>query len=249
MTRSDWARRYAPHCARSWPRRPIPYRGDAERTSQCVLVDPARWMHGTGTATDADLAELQHTVFTDRRLRLTYRSADAREPRGHTVDPYGLVSKAGVWYLAAGCDGEPRLFHADRILSTAVIDEPVRRRPGQALATAWGLLRERFERLPDALRVHCRVRRAQLEIFQRLFASRLVAPPEPVDADCSRADPAFRDLPDVRELLSLGACVESSPTRGPRRTHHRRRRTGDAVRRAGVRVTGPCAPVPRWNLR
>ncbi|KOG31794.1 helix-turn-helix transcriptional regulator [Streptomyces resistomycificus] len=187
---------------------PAPHRGEAERTSERVLVDPVRWMHGIETASDAHLAELQHAAFTDRRLRLTYRSGDAREPRGHTVDPYGLVSKAGVWYLVADRDGEPRLFRADRVLAAAVTDEPVHRRPGQNLATVWALLRERFESLPDGLRVHCRVHREQLELFQRLFASQLVAPPHPTDGGWARAELAFRELPDVRGLLSLGATVE-----------------------------------------
>lgn len=50
---------------------PAPYRGDAARTSERVLVDPVRWMHGIERASDAHLAELQHAAFTDRRLLLT----------------------------------------------------------------------------------------------------------------------------------------------------------------------------------
>ncbi|MDX2948425.1 WYL domain-containing protein [Streptomyces caniscabiei] len=124
------------------------------------------------------------------------------------MDPYGLVSKAGVWYLVADRDGEPRLFRADRVEAAAVTDEPAHRRPGQNLATVWALLRARFESLPDGIRVHCRVRREQLEIFQRLFASQLVAPPHPMEDGWARAELAFRELPDVRGLLSLGAAVE-----------------------------------------
>jgi predicted DNA-binding transcriptional regulator YafY len=191
---------------------PAPHRDDAERTRERILVDPARWMHGTETnvraGTDSDLAELQHAVFADRRLQLTYRSSDARTPRRYTVDPYGLVSKAGVWYLVADWSAEPRLFRADRVVAFAITDASVRRRPGQDLATVWSLLRQRFEKVPDQVRVHCRIRRQQLQIFQRLFAAQLVAPPEWADDDWARADLGFRDLPDVRALLSLGASVE-----------------------------------------
>lgn len=187
---------------------PAPHRGDAERTSERILVAPARWMHGIESVSDAHLAELQHAAFTDRRLQLTYRSSDAREPRRHTVDPYGLVSKAGVWYLVADRDGAPRLFRADRVKAAAVTDEPAHRRPGQNLAIVWALLRERFESLPDGIRVHCRVRAEQLDLFQRLFASQLVTPPHPMDDGWALAELAFRELPDVRGLLSLGATVE-----------------------------------------
>ncbi|MDQ0834575.1 putative DNA-binding transcriptional regulator YafY [Streptomyces achromogenes] len=187
---------------------PARHRGDAERISERVLVDPVRWMHGIETATDAHLAELQHATFTDRRLQLTYRSSDAREPHRYTVDPYGLVSKAGVWYLVADRGGKPRMFRADRVLAAEVVDEPVHRRPGQDLATVWALLRQRFESLPDGIHVHCRVRREQLEIFQRLFVSRLVAPLHLMDDGWALAELAFRELPDVRGLLSMGATVE-----------------------------------------
>jgi predicted DNA-binding transcriptional regulator YafY len=188
---------------------PAPHRADAQQTSRRILVDPVRWMQGAETATDADVGQLQHAVFTDRRLRLTYRSADDHEPGTHLLDPYGLVSKAGVWYLVADRDGEPRLFRADRVLGVAVTNEPARHRPGQDLTSVWNVLRTRFERLPtDGIRVHCRVRREQLGLFKRLFATQLVAPPEPADDEWSCADLGFRELPDVYALLSLGAQVE-----------------------------------------
>ncbi|WP_410483164.1 helix-turn-helix transcriptional regulator [Streptomyces sp. ST1015] len=132
---------------------PAPYRGDAERTSRRILVDPARWMRGTETSDDWDLGVLQHAVFTDRRLLLTYRSGDL--PRTYAVDPYGLVSKAGVWYLVADRDGEPRLFRADRVQSAPLLDDPIRLRAGQNLASVWTALRSRFESLPTGPRVSC----------------------------------------------------------------------------------------------
>lgn len=61
------------------------------------------------------------------RLRLRYRHGGQRETRTYTVDPYGLVAKAGVWYLVADRRGRPRPFRADRV-SAAVLGGPVRRR-------------------------------------------------------------------------------------------------------------------------
>jgi predicted DNA-binding transcriptional regulator YafY len=59
---------------------------------------------------------LQAAVFTDRRLRLRHRSSGRGEPEAsrpeaeraaseRVVDPYGLVCKAGIWYLVADQDG------------------------------------------------------------------------------------------------------------------------------------------------
>jgi len=51
-------------------------------------------------------------VFTDRRLRLRlrlrYRSSGHGSASERVVDPYGLVCKAGTWYLVADSGGEPR---------------------------------------------------------------------------------------------------------------------------------------------
>lgn len=185
---------------------PAPYRGDAERTSRRILVDPARWMRGTETSDDWDLGVLQHAAFTDRRLLLTYRSGDL--PRTYAVDPYGLVSKAGAWYLVADWDGEPRLFRADRVQSATLLDEPVRLRAGQDLASVWTALRSRFESLPTGPRVSCRVRSTQLPIFQRLFARHLVSPPVPLDTEWCTAELAFDEVADTRGLLVMGGSVE-----------------------------------------
>jgi predicted DNA-binding transcriptional regulator YafY len=186
---------------------PAPHRGDAERTSQRVLVDPVRWMRG-GPAGDAELAELQRAVFTDRRLALTYRHSDAPEPRDYTVDPYGLVSKAGVWYLVADREGEPRLFRADRVLAARVTEEPVRRRAGEDLTSVWSVLRDQVESLPSEYLVDCRVRSERAEMFSRLFAVNLVAPPEPRAGAWTHARLAFRAQRAVRALLVMGAAVE-----------------------------------------
>lgn len=52
-------------------------------------------------------------MFTDRRLRLRlrlrYRSSGHGSASERVVDPYGLVCKAGTWYLVADSGGEPEI--------------------------------------------------------------------------------------------------------------------------------------------
>jgi predicted DNA-binding transcriptional regulator YafY len=193
---------------------PAAHRGDAELISERVLVDPVRWMRADGSGTDAgtdtDFAVLQRAVFTDRRLRLTYRSSGATAARSYAVDPYGLVSKAGVWYLVADRDGRPCLFRADRVRGAEALEETVRRRPGQDLASVWAVLRERVENLPSGILVRCRVRTERLDLFQRLYAANLMAPPgaEATDAEWTDVELGFRAIPAVRTLLAMGAEVE-----------------------------------------
>ncbi|MFD0278584.1 helix-turn-helix transcriptional regulator [Kitasatospora sp. NPDC127111] len=193
---------------------PAPHRPGAERISERVLVDPARWLQ-PGAPAGPDLGELQHAVFTDRRLRLRYRHSGTPVPVEYTVDPYGLVSKASVWYLVADLQGEPRLFRAERVLAAETAEEPVRRRPGVGLGDVWTVLREQVERLPKEVPVKVRVRRGRLDMFVRIHGARLTAPPP--EPSCSgpgggeewvELAMAFQALPAVRALLSFGADAE-----------------------------------------
>ncbi|MFE4977047.1 helix-turn-helix transcriptional regulator [Kitasatospora sp. NPDC056651] len=190
---------------------PAPHRPAAERVSERILVDPARWMR-TPAATGPDLGELQHAVFADRRLRLRYRHGGASAPVEYTVDPYGLVSKASVWYLVADLHGEPRLFRADRVLAADTAEDAVRRRPGVGLGDVWAVLREQVERLPKDVRARVRVRRGRLDMFLRVHGGRVTAPPPESGAgpaeEWVEVSMAFPALAAVRTLLAFGAEAE-----------------------------------------
>lgn len=166
---------------------PAPHRPAAELTSRRILVDPDRWMAGAGTRARAgavtgtdgsgpvDLDVLHTAVFADRRLRIRYRHSGESTRHTYTVDPYGLVAKAGTWYLVADRQGRPRLFRADRVAAATVTDAPVRRRDGVELADAWDVLRQEVERRPAGVRVRGRVRRGVLDRFVRIVGVNLAA--------------------------------------------------------------------------
>ncbi|GAA2236746.1 helix-turn-helix transcriptional regulator [Streptomyces nogalater] len=186
---------------------PAPHRPAAEVTSRRVLVDATRWKSGPEQA--ADLAVLQDAVFSDRRLRLRYRHSGERQARTYTVDPYGLVAKAGVWYLVADRRGRPRLFRADRVRSARLLDEPVRRRPGVELADVWEGLRRRVEERDAGVEVTVRVPRELADMFRRITAAQLTAPPED-DGEGAwvTARLAYPTLRAVRQLLAFSDRVE-----------------------------------------
>ncbi|WP_093798895.1 YafY family protein [Streptomyces sp. Wb2n-11] len=185
---------------------PEPHRPAAELTSRRILVDPLRWRGAPPP--EADLAELQGAVFADSRLRLSYRHGGTGRVRTYTVDPYGLVVKAGVWYLVADHEGSPALYRADRVHAATSTDEPVRRRPGVELADVWQVLRRRVEERPTAVRVRARVTLSRLELFVRVHASHLAARPQPLDGEWAAVDLVFGSLPEARSLLAFGERVE-----------------------------------------
>jgi predicted DNA-binding transcriptional regulator YafY len=192
---------------------PAPHRPEADLTSRRILIDPTRWRDTPGPRPpDPHLDAFQRAVFTDRRLRLRYRHGRDRRERAYTVDPYGLVNKAGVWYLVADHDGEPRLFRADRARSATVLADPVRRRDGRELADLWDTLRRGIDELPAPVAVTARVRDDSLALFRRVHQLDL-------DPDDTAPDPEgepgwttlrlrFRSVPGTRPLLAFGPDVE-----------------------------------------
>ncbi|MFE2098071.1 MULTISPECIES: YafY family protein [unclassified Streptomyces] len=187
---------------------PAPHRPAAEVTSRRILVDATRWRSGPQRAVDLEV--LQDAVFCDRRLRLRYRHSGEREPRTYTVDPYGLVAKAGVWYLVADRRGAPRLFRADRVRSARLLDDPVRRRPGVELADVWEVLRRQVEERPeDGIDVTVRIRRERLDMFQRMAAGQLTGlPDDDGESDWVTALLSYPVLRAVRQLLAFSDQVE-----------------------------------------
>jgi predicted DNA-binding transcriptional regulator YafY len=189
---------------------PAPFRPAATATSQRILVDPAGWMRTPDPV--GQLGILQAAVFTGRRLRLRYQSSgqpvDADE---RIVDPYGLVCKAGIWYLVADQQREPRLFRVSRVLSAVADEAAVRRREGVELAELWETLRRQVEDRPAEVPVVARVRRERLEMFRRVHATHLV---EEAGEDGDTGSEwvvvrlRFAALPAVRMLLTFGGDVE-----------------------------------------
>jgi len=196
---------------------PEPFRPAATATSQRILVDPAGWMRPPDPV--GALGVLQAAVFTDRRVRLRYRSSGPREPRAseqeaeraaseRVVDPYGLVCKAGIWYLVADQDGEPRLFRVSRVVSAILGEEPVRRRDGMELADVWASLRREVEERPAPLEVMVRVRREWLDLFGRMSAAHLDGPLPAATGEWTQVQLRYPGVMAARPLLSFGANVE-----------------------------------------
>lgn len=192
---------------------PAPYRPAAEVTSRRILVDATRWKGGPQQAVDLEV--LQDAVFADRRLRLRYRHSGEREARTYTVDPYGLVAKAGVWYLVADRRTKPQLFRADRVRSARLLDDPVRRRNGVELADVWEVLRRQVEERPAGIDVTVRVRRDRLDMFRRMTASSLTELPDGEGGEGGEggeewvtARLSYPFVPATRQLLAFSDSVE-----------------------------------------
>ena len=75
----------------------------------------------------ADLEHLRRLrqAFRDRRkVRLTYRKADAGAPSHRIICPYGIVFASGMWYAVAHCESSEgiRIFRLDRVEEVEALD-------------------------------------------------------------------------------------------------------------------------------
>ncbi|AXE84126.1 WYL domain-containing protein [Streptomyces sp. Go-475] len=152
--------------------------------------------------------ELYDAVLADRRLRIAYRHSGSTSVHTYTVDPYGLVSTAGTWYLVADHAGQAQLFRTDRLGGVAVTTEPVRRRDGTQLARVWEELRRRVENREPGTVVRAGVRRRRLDMLQRLTRANFRGVVGEADDEWLIVELDYPVPAAVCQLLQFGTDVE-----------------------------------------
>jgi predicted DNA-binding transcriptional regulator YafY len=117
------------------------HRRAADESRSRIHLDQRRWNQPEPPR--ELLTTLRRAVWDDRRLRITYEDRN-HKPSTRTIDPLGLVSKAGVWYLVARYQGEMRSFRVDRVRSAQELSERFERPPEFDLERHWTESSARF---------------------------------------------------------------------------------------------------------
>lgn len=117
---------------------------DAEWIQNRLLVDMEGWSRYREQETWLQLA--QQAVWEQQSVRVEYT-----DRRGHNgelgAEPYGLVLKAGIWFLIGGCDdGEVRAFRLSRIKTMRLEDRRFERPEGLRLEALWREWVDRYDR-------------------------------------------------------------------------------------------------------
>ncbi|GAA2281127.1 hypothetical protein GCM10010145_60740 [Streptomyces ruber] len=170
--------------------------------SAVVTTDNRPWFgRNAEDAGGADPSAVVGDVRRGVRLRIRYRRRDDAEPAWQIVDPYGLLAKAGRWYLVADRASVPRLYSLERLVDWRPMRAPRRLRPATTLADVAAELTSRWE-TTDAVRVHGRLAVRQLDRARRILGSRLtVRPPGGEGEKEAVITVACREIEDVRQLL------------------------------------------------
>ncbi|MBB5867461.1 putative DNA-binding transcriptional regulator YafY [Allocatelliglobosispora scoriae] len=169
-----------------------------------VHVDSRPWLQSRPSG--ATPASLIGPVRRGRRLRIAYDSPRESPPGGVVVDPYGLLAKAGVWYLVADCARAPRMYRLERITTWNELDQPRRIRPNQTLATVAAALIDQWAH-GHAIEVSATIDQTQIERAQRIFGPRLVRDNHEESATGHTVTIRFMQLEDVRALLPFGSAI------------------------------------------
>lgn len=156
---------------------PTPLRDQAQHVAQRFHLDAPTWFSGGdgGDHNEGVLGELAAAVWHQRRMRIDYRRGDTNVTR--TVEPLGLVLKAGVWYLVARVSGtdDIRTYRAGRIGNVDDLGEPFDRPTDFDLAGWWQRSSARFERSVRRCDVRVRLSPVGMRILPRALDAEVVA--------------------------------------------------------------------------
>lgn len=184
----------------------------AERIAGRFHLDPVGWFQ---TAEEAHrLPAIAQAVWTCRRIAVVYDSHSGRRER--TLEPLGLILKAGRWYLAALTAGAeagaaPRTYRISNVIELTVSEQVFERPEGFDLPGWWAETSSRFER--ERFTQHARLRLSarglkHLAMFGAEYA-RLAGEAAPGPDGWAEVDAPFETVAwAAHEFLRLGDDAE-----------------------------------------
>jgi predicted DNA-binding transcriptional regulator YafY len=96
--------------------------------------DPVPWHHQSRPPV-RELRAVAQAVWEKRRLRIAYESWERTSVK--TLEPLGLVLKAGAWYFVCAKRERSVVYKVDKVRSATVLAEPFQRPKNFDLAKAW----------------------------------------------------------------------------------------------------------------
>ncbi|MGC8485152.1 MAG: helix-turn-helix transcriptional regulator [Candidatus Baltobacteraceae bacterium] len=106
----------------------------AESVRGRIYIDQRRWFQSDPSVERLSL--LRRAVWDDRTIALRYKDREGKLS-DRSAEPYGLVSKAGVWYVIARTDAGFRSFRVDRIVEVRIEERHFQRDPAFLLENYW----------------------------------------------------------------------------------------------------------------
>ncbi|WP_306207218.1 helix-turn-helix transcriptional regulator [Actinoplanes sp. RD1] len=168
-----------------------------------VTVDNRGWFASDDAV---DVSRLAADLRRGGRLRIRYRRSGDPAAGSSDTDPYGLLLRAGRWYLVADVAGSPRLFALSRLESWEPLPGPRRLREGATLDTVARDLARRLEQ-PGEIEITARLAADRLDLARRVLGARLRSA-GPATSGKVTITVAYEQLEGVRQLLQFADHLE-----------------------------------------
>lgn len=151
---------------------PSYYNGSAESSRQRIHIDLEPW--GDRSIEPVPFLQvLLQAVREDRMINLRYKMPYGHQMEGETA-PYGLVAKAGAWYVLVKWKGQIRPIRLSRILSVEVLGETFERPDDFDLQAFWkDWMRATIEASRYEYRVTARIAPSQLPNLPNYFGNEI----------------------------------------------------------------------------
>jgi predicted DNA-binding transcriptional regulator YafY len=188
---------------------PTELRARASRLVERFHLDAAAWYHADEPV--PLLGPLSEAVWESQKVDIAYDRGDKTVDR--ILEPLGVVLKAGVWYLVAGAEGQPRTYRVSRVARVTVLEERFERPEGFDLAAFWTESSSAYERDTPRITVTLRIAPHRLSRLRGVIAEKPYDTLERLD----RPDPdgwlharVTLDWPNevVSQILAIGPDCE-----------------------------------------
>ncbi len=147
---------------------PTELRARASRLVERFHLDAAAWYHAGEPV--PHLGILSESVWESQRVQIGYDRGDKTVDR--VLEPLGLVLKAGIWYLVAAAEGQPRTYRVSRVSRATALDEHFERPVGFDLAAFWTEASSAYERDTARVDVILRIARDRLDRLRAVIGER-----------------------------------------------------------------------------
>jgi predicted DNA-binding transcriptional regulator YafY len=192
---------------------PAALRGHERRVRQRIHIDDDGWEQ-VGEAVP-HLLILQQAVWEDRRLEIQYRSFFGSRAGFLTaeVDPFGLVAKAGAWYLVAYRVDHIAVLRVERILRARLNEMRFERPADFDLVSFWREWCVENQGSQPRIEVTVRVSADLRQYLSSVFGDAIVMEKREVDeaheVGWSTRQLMFSSFDEARgRILALGGAVE-----------------------------------------
>jgi predicted DNA-binding transcriptional regulator YafY len=190
---------------------PDVHRQDEEKVHQRIYLDWAGWPQPEPAP---HLQTIRQAVWEDRKLIITYRwIAPYAQQFERLVDPYGLVAKAGVWYVVCADESQIRVHCVSELLDVRMMDEHFARPTDFDLAAFWKMWCARQEEGRLSYPVTVRIAPGLIPFLPLYFGDRIrerIANAGPPDDEgwITLTLPFERIEPARERILGFGKAIE-----------------------------------------